>query len=223
MISITLRTVCLFLLLTFAVKCMGKRQLGQLEVGELVSALLISEVAVLPIDDPDVPLLAAVIPVVVIVSCEILLSYIKNKRAVLKRVFDGAYTYIIYKGSFRQRALADNRLSVEEVLAALRALGYPSLEEIDYAILEHNGQFSVVPKGECRPLTAATRDSVDRTGMQHPVIVDGVACEKTLRELGYGAAWLQGRLKHHGVRASEVFLLTVDDEGTTALIRKETL
>ena len=98
MASIFFRIVLIYFFLSLTLKLMGKRQLGELEVGELVSTLLISEVAAIPIDDPDLPLLNALIPILFILSAEILLSSVKNRSEKLKRLIEGQPVYIIYKG-----------------------------------------------------------------------------------------------------------------------------
>lgn len=222
MAAIVIRTVLLFFLLSFTLKAMGKRQLGELEVGELVSALLISEVAVLPIDDPDLPLLSAIIPVLVIVSLEVLLSYIKNKAPLLKRAVDGEPVYIIYRGKLSQKALRDNRLSAEEVLAEMRVLGYGDPSEVDYAILEQNGKFSVIPKAKDAPLTPRHFDEGLCGGLAHALIVDGSIKRDVLRHLGYDMAWLKKQLTGAKMKAEDVFLMTVDDEQTVRITRKDT-
>ncbi|MBQ7314516.1 MAG: DUF421 domain-containing protein [Clostridia bacterium] len=220
MVAIVLRTVLLFFLLSFALKLMGKRQLGELEVGELVSALLISEVAVLPIDDPDRPLLAAILPVLCIVSLEVLLSFIKTKSPFLKRTIDGEPVYIIYKGKLRQSALRDNRLSLEELLAEMRVLGYTGIAEVDYAILEQNGKFSIVPKAEQRPLSKSVVTGTDG-GMTHTLITDGTVKERTLTRLGYDHRWLGKQLSSYHTTVEGVFYMSVDDAGAITVIEKE--
>ena len=96
MASIVVRTVIVYVLLSFSLRIMGKRQLGELDVSELVSTLLISEIASISIDDPDIPLLNAIIPILLIVSIEVILSTIKNKSEKLKTVIEGRPEYIIY-------------------------------------------------------------------------------------------------------------------------------
>ncbi len=221
MAAIVIRTVLLFFLLSFTLKAMGKRQLGELEVGELVSALLISEVAVLPIDDPDLPLLSAVIPVLVIVSLEVLLSYAKNKTPFLKRAVDGEPVYIIFKGKLSQKALRDNRLSAEEVLAEMRVLGYGDPTEVDYAILEQNGKFSVIPKPKDTPLTPHHLENGARGGLSHTLIVDGAIKTDMLHRLGYDDVWLQKQLSAAHTCVRDVFLMTVDDCQTVHITRKD--
>ena len=98
MTSIFIRTIIIYVILTVIMKIMGKRQIGELEVNELVSTLLISEIGALPISDTDIPLLPSIVPILFIAATEVLVSVVKNKSAALKRVVEGEPTYIIYKG-----------------------------------------------------------------------------------------------------------------------------
>ncbi len=186
---------------------MGKRQLGELDVGELVSTLLISEIASIPIDDPDIPLLNAVIPILFILAVEIILSTIKNKSERMKGLIEGRPEYIIYKGRLLQRSLSNNRISVNELLSEMRSQGIGDIEEVYYAAIEQNGSLSILKKD----------DSV----MAHALIIDKMILEDNLKYHGYDRVWLSRRLKEAGVRQEEVFLMTINDEGKINLITKE--
>ena len=221
MASIFLRTVLIYFFLSVALKLMGKRQIGELEVGELVSTLLISEIAAIPIDDPDLPLLNAVIPILFILSAEILLSAIKNHSAKLKHLIEGDPVYIIYKGKIRQQVLEDNRISINELLSELRVLGIADISDVYYAILEQSGKLSVTLRADCQPITKQALTEEREPGIAHLIVVDREVNETNLRALGYDRVWLNRVLAQHGVRLPEVYLLTVDDLGSTSLVKKE--
>ncbi len=223
MASIFFRIVLIYFFLSLTLKLMGKRQLGELEVGELVSTLLISEVAAIPIDDPDLPLLNALIPILFILSAEILLSSVKNRSEKLKRLIEGQPVYIIYKGKIRQKVLEDNRISVNELLSELRVLGIADISEVAYAILEQSGKLSVTLRADCQPITKEGLTQTSDPGIAHLIVADREVNEENLKALGYNRAWLDGVFSRYGVKLSEVFLLTVDDLGNTSLTRKETI
>lgn len=223
MASIFFRIVLIYSFLSLTLKLMGKRQLGELEVGELVSTLLISEVAAIPIDDPDLPLLNALIPILFILSAEILLSSVKNRSEKLKRLIEGQPVYIIYKGKIRQKVLEDNRISVNELLSELRVLGIADISEVAYAILEQSGKLSVTLRADCQPITKEGLTQTSDPGIAHLIVADREVNEENLKALGYNRAWLDGVFSRYGVKLSEVFLLTVDDLGNTSLTRKETI
>ena len=221
MASIFFRIVLIYFFLSLTLKLMGKRQLGELEVGELVSTLLISEVAAIPIDDPDLPLLNALIPILFILSAEILLSSVKNRSEKLKRLIEGQPVYIIYKGKIRQKVLEDNRISVNELLSELRVLGIADISEVAYAILEQSGKLSVTLRADCQPITKEGLTQTSDPGIAHLIVADREVNEENLKALGYNRAWLDGVFSRYGVKLSEVFLLTVDDLGNTSLTRKD--
>ena len=207
MTSIVVRTVIIYILLSFSLRIMGKRQLGELDVGELVSTLLISEIASIPIDDPDIPLLNAIIPILFILSVEIILSTIKNKSEKAKELIEGKPEYIIYKGRLLQKALKNNRISLNELLSEMRTQGIGDIEEIYYAAIEQNGSLSILKKGE--------------SSMAHAIIIDGNLIKNNLKAHGYDERWLAKRLKEAKVRQNEVYLMSVNDEGQVSFIIKE--
>ena len=207
MASIVIRTVIIYVLLTVFLRIMGKRQIGELDVGDLVSTLLISELAAIPIDDPDIPLLNAIIPSLILVAAEILISSVKNKSEKIKEIVEGTPTYIIYKGRILQSVLDENRISINEVLAEMRTQGIGDISEIYYGIVEQNGTLSLLKRGE--------------EMLAHTVIVDGTVMKDGLKRLGHGDEWLLKKLRERGVILSEVFLMTVTDAGEINLVKKE--
>lgn len=207
MASILIRTLIIYVLLSFSLRVMGKRQLGELDVGELVSTLLISEIASIPIDDPDIPLLNAIIPILFILTMEIILSTIKNKSEKLKLTLEGKPTYIIYKGRLLQTALKENRISINELLSELRSQSIGDIKDVYYAAVEQNGVLSVI--------------KTDQSGMAHAIIIDGTLMEDVLRAQGYDERWVKKRLKEQKTEIDKVFLMTVTDEGEINIIERE--
>ena len=207
MTSILVRTLIIYLLLSFSLRIMGKRQLGELDVSELVSTLLISEIASIPIDDPDIPLLNAIIPILFILSTEIILSTIKNKSERLKKTIEGKPEYIIYKGRLLQKVLDDNRISINELLSGLRSQGIGDIKKVYYATVEQNGVLSVLKVGE--------------SDLAHPIIIDGRVIEDTIKTLGYDRRWLDKQLAEQKAKQDDIFLMTVKDDGEINLIEKE--
>lgn len=207
MVSIVVRTIIIYVLLSFALRVMGKRQLGELDVGELVSTLLISELAAIPIDDPDIPLLNAIIPMLFIISLEIIVSTIKNKSEKLKKMIDGKPSYIIYKGRLLQDALKENRISINELLSEIRSQGYGDISDVYYGIIEQNGSLSLLKE--------------DTDKLAHTIMVDGEILKKNLSITGYNEKWLKRQLDKQGVKEKEVFLMTVTDDGVVNVIKKE--
>lgn len=205
MASIFYRTIIVYLLLSASMRIMGKREIGELDVGELVVTLLISEICSIPIDDPGIPLMNAIIPVLFIVSLEIIVSTVKNKSSRLKKLVDGEAILLMQNGIINQRALSENRISIEEFLCALRQGGAGSTEDVDYCILEASGKISVIKSGD--------------SSFSHVIVSDGEVDLQKLYELGYDEPWL--REKMQGKRVDDVFIFSVFDDGHTNIILKD--
>lgn len=206
MVSIIVRTLIIYAVLSFSLKIMGKRQLGELDIGELVTTLLISEVAAIPIDDPDIPLLNAILPILILFSVEIIISSIKNRSDKMKRFIEGEPAFIIYKGKLLQSALLENRLSVNEFLSQMRQLGIGDISEINYAVLEQDGKMSVFKNDE---------------SISHTLVIDTVIQESNLKSLGYDKVWLLKALEKKKTDLKDVFLMTIDDNGRLYILKKD--
>ena len=206
MVSIFIRTILIYILLNVVLNIMGKRQIGELEVGELVCTLLISEIAAIPISDPNIPLLWAIVPILFICAIEVAISAIKNRSTFVKRAVEGNSLYIIYKGRLRQNVLLQNRISINEVLTEMRIQGFGGIEDIEYGILEQNGKISLFDKN---------------TTLHHFLIIDGEVNKNAMRELGYNERWLEKILREENISLAEVFLLSVDDDGQRNIVKKE--
>ena len=207
MISILTRTVIVYLLLSFAMKLMGKREIGELDVSDLVSALLISEIAAIPIDDPDIPLLNAIIPILFILSVEILLSYAKTRSAKLKRCIEGESVFLIYKGVLDQNALRENRISLNEFLCEMRTQGIGDISLIDYAVLEQSGKISIMQKG--------------KDTLSHALIIDGEINEVELRDGRFTREEIESELRGRQIERTGVLFMSKDDSGNINIILKE--
>ncbi len=206
MVSIIIRTLLIYVLLSFSLKIMGKRQLGELDIGELVTTLLISEVAAIPIDDPDIPLLNAILPILILFSVEIIISSVKNKSDKMKKFVEGEPAYIIYKGKLLQSSLQENRLSVNEFLSQLRQLGIGDITEVNYAVLEQGGKLSVFKSDE---------------SIAHTLVIDSVIQESNLKSLGYDKIWLSRAMKKEKADLEDVFLMTIDDNGKVYVLKRD--
>ena len=207
MVAIFTRTLIIYILLTVAMKLMGKREIGELDVSELVSTLLISEIAAIPIDDPDIPLFNAIIPILFILSVEILLSYAKTRSARLKKCVEGESVFLIYKGELDQNALRENRISLNEFLSEMRSQSIGDLGEVEYAVLEQSGRISILQRG---------RDEIS-----HVLIIDGEFNNPEFIEGRFSREKTELELKRRAINRKDVFYMSVDDKNNVNIIKKE--
>ena len=208
MASIFVRTFIIYIIIAFALRLMGKRQIGELEVSELVSTLLISEIAALPIADPDIPLLNAIVPVLFIFSLEIIISSLKNKSEKIKKIVEGEPIFLIYKGKIKEKALRENRISLNELLCEARLQGIGDVSDIYYSILEQNGQISFLKRGQDEKIAL-------------PLIIDGEIKEESLSFTGISNTGLLEEIKRRALTLEDIFLMTADEKKNMSIYIKE--
>ena len=217
-----IRTFLIYIALTATLRLMGKRQIGELEISELVSTLLLSEIASAAIGDPSMPLTFSLIAILLIVALEFLISDLKNRASFLKKMFDGTPSVLVKRGRIDQKELKRMRISVEELLSAFRLQGIGLPEDVYYAVLEQNGQLSVILRSDKAPLSSAElkKPSSER-GMAHALIVDGEINKTALELCAKDEMWLRQACGRQGCRIENVFLFTLDDSGHISIIKKE--
>lgn len=145
MINIFIRTVLLYFCVVFAMRLMGKRQIGDLQPSEMVVTIIVSELASLPIGDSNIPLLAGIVPILTLIVLEISLSYASMKCKPLRRLFSGKPSIIISGGKINRHEMRRQRMSYDDLKEELRLEGCTDINTVKYAILETNGQFSIIP------------------------------------------------------------------------------
>lgn len=214
MVTVYLRTLFMFFFLLLAMRCMGKRQVGELQINELIVTYMLSELAVNPIANRDTPILYAIIPVLLLLSMEVIVSTLMLKSNRLKRLFYGRPTVVIRYGKILYPALRKHRFEIDELLSELRQKGIAHIEDVAYGILEENGKLSVFPRSALQPLTPKdTSISIPESGISHALIIDGTVLPQNLALCGKTKIWLDRWLTKHKTAVGEVFLLTLDDGG----------
>ena len=147
MATVLIRTAIIYVLFTIAIRLMGKRQVGELQISELITTFMLSELAINPIQDISIPIAYALVPLVFLFSMEVITSFLVTKLPKFRRAFMGAPSIIIRSGELDQKELGRLRISISELLSELRLKNVSKIEDVDYAILEQNGQLSVFLKG----------------------------------------------------------------------------
>ncbi len=213
MVIALFRTVILYLLIITGVRLMGKRQVGELEPSELVVSLLIADLAAVPMQDFGIPLLTGIIPIFTLLSLTMVFSVLTMKNTRFRILMCGRPSIVVKNGSLDQREMQRNRYTVDELFEELRMKGYTDLTRIKYAILETNGQLSVLPYAACQPPDAAQMSvNVQESGLPVILISDGRLLEENLHISGHDRSWLDKQLqKHNCPSLADVFLMTVDE------------
>jgi uncharacterized membrane protein YcaP (DUF421 family) len=208
------RTIILYILIIAGVRLMGKRQVGELEPSELVLALLIADLAAVPMQDFGIPLLTGVIPILTLLCLTMTLSILTMKSVKFRALVCGRPSVVVENGRIKQREMMKNRFTVDELMEELRMQGITDLSTVKYAILETNGQLSVLPFANQRPVTAQQMNcSPEELGLPLVIVNDGRLLTHNLTARGLNESWLNKQLATHGASSvKDVFLLTVDEK-----------
>lgn len=217
-----LRALILYPVVIFAVRLMGKRQIGELQPSELVVTILISNITTLPLENQEIPLLLGLMTVLTIVCFEVLLSYGTLRWKRLRRIITGSPQTVIQNGKINQQAMADLRFSLEDLMTALRSGGTFDIAEVQYAVVETNGAVSIYPKPQYQPVTCGDLHCGGSGGDPPEVLIaDGCISQEGMRAAGFSEQMLSALLKRKHLAAKDIFLLTVDADGVKCLVKKE--
>ena len=222
MLNTIIRVVILYLFVSIAIRIMGKRNIGELQPTELVITLLLSEFAAIPIEDNSVPLINSLIPVMILISLEIINSVISMKSTKFRNISDGNALLIIKDGKLDQKQLKKLRFTVDDVLSALRQKDVFDINEVAYAIIETNGTLSVLLKPQFQNATKQdVKVKTKNDGYTCPVIIDGVVLKKNLEVLEINKEDIEKILEKKKVHKQEIFLMNIDKNKNAEIILKE--
>ena len=222
MLIAAIRTVLIYILIILAMRIMGKRQLGELQPIELVVALIISDLAAVPMQDNSIPFLLGVVPIFVLVALELLLSLLMLKSGRISRLISGKPMVLIKEGIISQKALKTIRMTVEDLTEALRQQGVFNPEDVEFALIEPNGHLSIVLKQPNQPLTLGmTSLSPPAKTVDLVVVCDGVPSNWALEACGLDQMWLEKTLKDNKTTLSDVFLMTANQRKEYRIIPQQ--
>lgn len=215
------RTLVMYGVILLAVRLMGKRQISQLQTSELVVTLLISELAVLPIQNREEPLWIGLIPMGVLALCEILVSWGMMKHRGLRHLLCGRPTLVIRDGKILQDQMRRLRMTTEELFEELRLDGVFTLEEVAWAVVETNGTMSVLRRTADDSLTPKQAGvKVQELSPELVVVSDGQISKGSLALCGLDEAWVHRQAKAAGLSVSQVFLMTATRRGKSCIVAK---
>ncbi len=223
MVIAFIRTIILYLLIIVGIRLMGKRQVGELEPSELVLALIIADLAAVPMQDFGIPLLTGIIPIFTLLSVTMIISVLTMKSVRFRALLCGRPSIIVENGKVHQREMKKNRFTVDELMEELRMKGITDLSTVKYAILETNGQISVLPYANQLPVTAEQMNvTPEDVGLPLVIINDGRVLDHNLKTRGLNREWLHKQLDERHVRHTEdIYLLTVDEQNRVYFVVKE--
>lgn len=216
------RTAVVYILILIAFRIMGKRQISQMQASELVTTIILSELAVMPIQNIKEPFINGIVPMIVIVILESFVAFLMIKSHFFRKLTCGNPIVLIEKGRINQNNLKIVKISVEDLLEQLRQKDAFSLDEVEYAIIETSGLLSVIKKNEYNAVTPKDMQlNVNKTELEVVVISDGVISSRSLALSGKNESWIAERVKANGFTVKEVFIMTLNTSGKYRIIPRE--
>lgn len=217
-----IRAIIIYVVIIIAVRLMGKRQVGELKPHELVITILISAIAVIPLEENSMPLANCLVPIMLFVSLEIIMSVISMKSLWFRNLLQGRPIFIIRQGKLDQKKLKQLRLTMDDVVDALRQKDIFDISQVEDAVIETNGSISVLPKAEYQPITASDINlTVKEKGMPVAIVIDGKTVNEYFNEYKLKDSEIELVLQTVNKDVERIMLLTIDDDGNTYLIDKE--
>jgi len=201
-ITVLIRTLLFYIIITFLYRFMGKREIGQLGIVDLIVSILIAELAAVSIENRDESIFLSIVPIVALVLIQIAMSYISLRNSKIRDVFDGTPSVMINRGVVNFKEMVRQRYNLDDLLTQLREQHIRTIEEVDYAILESSGKLSVFKKKDNKfgeyPL---------------PLILDSVIQPETLTQIKKTEKWINKTLKDENVPLDDVFYAFYKDKG----------
>lgn len=214
MMDSALRTILIYIIVLAAVRLMGKRGVGQFSPFDFVVAIIVAEIATMPLASTSLPLWHSIVPLAMLALLEIVISFAALHSRKLRILLDGKPQVVIRGGHILKNELRKARYNLDDLLSQLRESGYPKPEDIEVAVLETSGRISVVPKAYKRPMTPEDLGlSPPYEGLPAVVIMDGEICTEKLDGCNLTPEMLEEKLKELGLNCKKVFLATVEKDG----------
>ncbi|NLZ67346.1 MAG: DUF421 domain-containing protein [Clostridiaceae bacterium] len=215
MLIVFVRALILYSLVVIVMRIMGKRPIGQLQPFELVVAIMISELAAVPMQDTAIPLINGIIPILTLLIAQMLLSFISMLSVRARGVICGKPSILIENGNINEGNLRKEMYTLNDLLEQLRNSNIHNITDVEFAILETNGQLSVIPKSQKRPVNAEDLNIPTKyEGLPLDLIIDGRIMIKNLEKADLDVHWLKNELNNLGIsNLNKVLFASLDTNG----------
>ena len=222
MLIVFIRAVILYLALVFGIRLMGKRQIGELQPSELVTTVLLSNIATLPVEDTGIPMIIGIIPIYTLISIDVIMSYVSLKWRKVRKLVCGSPKIVISNGRVDQKQLIRLRYTADDLLASLRSMSIFDISEVQLAVVETNGSLSVYQKKASQPVTCEDM-KIQSEDSDPPMLVieNGCIIDNSLESTGLDRQALLGELEERKLSPDDIYICTADKNGIVNLIRKE--
>ena len=222
MLIIFFRAIVLYIIVLVVMRLMGKREIGQLQPFELAIAIMIADLASIPMTDTGVPISNGIVPILGLLVMHLLISTINLKSMKAREIICGKPQILIYRGKIDEKALKKERFTLNELQERLRDKNIVNISDVEYAILETNGQISVIEKPNKRnTIPEDFGINPEYEGLPYDLVVDGKIMTDNLKILGKDYSWLKKEILKFGYKPEEALIVTIDGKGQIFSQRRE--
>lgn len=216
------RSILIYIFVLIVMRLMGKREIGQLQPFELAIAIMIADLASIPMTDPGIPISNGIISILGLLVMHLIISIINMKSIRAREVICGKPTILVYRGKIDEKALKKERFTINELEERLRGNNVINLGDVEYAILETSGQVTVIQKPEKRNTIPEDFNIVpEYEGIPYDLVVDGKIMDDNLKALGKNREWLKKQVEKFKMKPEEALVVTYDGKGQIFCQKKE--
>ena len=206
-----IRAIILYIIVLATTRIMGKREIGQLQPYEFVIQLMIANLATIPMSEIGVPLFSGILPMLGLLTMHLIIGFLNLKSEKFRGIICGKPTILMHKGRIDEKALKKERLTIAELEKKLREKDIFYLSDVEYAILETNGDVTVITKRTTTPEDFKIKP--DYEGLPYNLVLDGKVVEENLIKLGKDYKWLEKQLKKFKITSDQVLVATINAKG----------
>ena len=216
------RSIVLYILVLIVMRLMGKREIGQLQPFELAIAIMIADLASIPMTEIGIPIYYGIVPILGLLMMHMFISFLNMKSIKAREILCGRPSILIYRGKIIEKELKKQRFTINELEERLRGNDVFNIGDVEYAILETSGQVTVIQKPEKRNVTPEDLNiTPDYEGIPYDLVVDGKVMTENLKELGKNYKWLEKQTEKFNMKPEEALVVTLDAKGQIFCQKKE--
>ena len=209
MLNTFIRVIILYILVLIIMRLMGKREIGQMQPFELVIAIMIADLASIPMADIGIPLSNGIIPILALLLLQLLISIINVKSIKLRKFICGSPSILIYRGKIQEKTLKKEKITINELEERLRQNNVFSFGDVEYAILETSGQVTVIQKPNKKNLTPEDLGlNLEYEGIPYDLVIDGKVMNQNLKSIGKDYNWLKKQTEKFNIKPEEALIVT---------------
>lgn len=222
MLTIFVRSIILYIIVLIVMRLMGKREIGQLQPFELAIAIMIADLATIPMADIGIPIMDGIIPILGLLVMHLLISIVNMKSMKIRGLICGKPSILIYRGRIDENVMRKERFTINELQERLRSSNINNIADVEYAILETNGQVSVIEKPNKRVATPEDFNIMpEYEGMAYDLVIDGKVMNENLAKLGKNYSWLKNQARKFNMLPEEALIITINGKGEIFYQKKE--